>query len=401
MLIPRAAEETAIRLAKGYPIVVITGPRQSGKTTLARKVFAEKPYVSLEDLDQRQFAEEDPCGFLQQFPDGAVLDDAQRCPDLLPYLQTAVDRDGRTGLFVLTGSQQFNLLSGITQSLAGRAALVPLLPFTLGELQAAGRAPRKVDDLLFTGLYPPIYDRGLEPGVWYGNYVATYIERDVRQMINVRDLGTFQRFVRMCAARTGQLLNLSSLANDCGITHSTARAWLSVLEASHIVHLLPPHHRNFNKRLVKTPKLYFLDPGLAAWLLGVQSPSQLAIHAQRGALFESWVISELLKARYNRALASNLYFWRDRTGHEVDIVAEQGETLVPIEVKAGQTVTPDYLAGLERWRQVAGSAAGDPWLIYAGERRQDRRGIRVVPWQDLWRPGGVVDAVVIPCASCT
>lgn len=348
-----------------------------------KHVFSGKHYVSLEDLDQREFATEDPRGFLDQYPDGAVLDEAQRCPALFSYLQTRVDQDGRSGLFILTGSQQFHLLEGITQSLAGRVAMVPLLPFTLGELQAVNRAPDSVQELLLSGLYPPIHDRRLEPGIWYGNYVATYIERDVRQMLNVRDLDTFQRFVRMCAARTGQLVNLSALANDCGVTHNTAKAWLSVLEASYIIHLLPPHHRNFNKRLVKTPKLYFLDPGLAAWLLGIQNPAQLAIHPQRGALFETWVISELMKARYNRALASNLYFWRDRTGHEVDVLIEEGNTLIPVEIKAGQTITRDFFTGLEHWRNLAGNAAGQPWLIYGGEQTQTRSGCNVVPWQKI------------------
>lgn len=385
MFIPRAAEKALRSLAEGYPLVTVTGPRQSGKTTLVRRVFADKPYVSLEDLDQREFAAEDPRGFLAQFADGAVLDEVQRCPGLLSYLQTKVDQDGRRGLFILTGSQQFHLLEGITQSLAGRVAMVTLLPFSLGELQAVDRVPEGLEALLFQGFYPPIHDRGLDPGIWYGNYVATYIERDVRQMVNVRDLSAFHRFVRMCAARTGQLLNLSALAGDCGITHNTARAWLSVLEASHIVHLLPPHHRNFNKRLVKTPKLYFHDTGLAAWLSGIQDPDQLVIHPQRGALFETMVIGELLKARYNRALASNLYFWRDRAGHEVDVLIEQGDRLVPVEIKSGRTLTRDFFAGLEHWRHLAGEGAVRPWLVYGGEQSQTRQGCRVVPWRDLGR----------------
>lgn len=382
-MLPREAEPTIRRLADGYPVVAVTGPRQSGKTTLVRAMFASRPYVSLEDLDEREFAAQDPRGFLARFPDGAVLDEVQRAPGLFSYLQTRVDQERRNGLFILTGSQQFDLLSSITQTLAGRVALVPLLPFTLSELQAADRAPASLEELLFTGLYPPVHDRELEPGIWYANYVRTYVERDVRQMINVRDLSAFQRFVRMCAARTGQLLNLSALATDCGITHNTARAWLSVLEASYLVHLLQPHYRNFNKRLVKTPKLYFYDPGLAAWLLGVQTPSQLAVHPQRGALFETWVVSEMLKARFNRALASNLYFWQDRTGHEVDVVVEQGSTLIPVEVKSGQTVVADFFRGLDRWTEMAGDAGGRPWLVYAGDQRQSRSTVEVVPWRQV------------------
>ncbi len=361
-------------------MVAITGPRQSGKTTLARSAFAEKPYVSLEDLDERDFASQDPRGFLDRFPDGAVLDEVQRCPDLLSYLQTRVDEDGRTGLFVLTGSQQFDLLARMTQSLAGRVALVPLLPFSLQELQGADLAPESLEKLLFQGLYPPVHDRGLDPRIWYGNYVRTYLERDVRQMVHVRELSAFHRFLRMCAARIGQLLNLTSLGNDCGVSHNTVRSWLSVLEASYILHLLQPHHRNFNKRLVKTPKLYFYDPGLAAWLLGIESPEQLASHSQRGVLFETWVIGELLKGRFNRALASNLYFWRDRTGHEVDLVVDQGGRLVPVEIKSGKTLAADFFAGLARWRELAGDSAGQGWLVYGGDQRQRRAEIEVVPW---------------------
>jgi len=383
MLIPRDAETVVRKLAAGYPVVAITGPRQSGKTTLVRAMFAERPYLSMEDLDARDFALRDPRGFLAQFPDGAVLDEVQRAPELFSYLQTRVDEERRQGLFILTGSQQFDLLSSITQTLAGRVALVPLLPFTLGEVESAGQAPASLEELLFKGLYPPIHDRDLDPGIWYGNYVRTYVERDVRQMISVRDLSAFQRFIRMCAARTGQLLNLSSLAIDCGITHNTARAWLSVLEASYLVHLLQPHHRNFNKRLVKTPKLYFYDPGLAAWLLGVQTDAQLVTHPQRGALFETWVISELLKARFNRALSSNLYFWQDRSGYEVDAVIDQGETLIPVEVKSGQTIVPDFFRNLERWAAIAEDAGGRPWLVYGGDRRQSRSTVEVVPWKEI------------------
>ena len=389
MWIPRQARATVERLMEGYPVVAITGPRQSGKTTLVRAMFGDRPFVSLEDLDERSFATDDPRGFLARFPDGAVLDEVQRAPDLFSYLQTRVDQDRRMGLFVLTGSQQLNLLSGITQSLAGRVALVRLLPFTLGELQAAGRAPETVEELLFAGLYPPIHDRSLEPSIWFGNYVRTYVERDVRQMMNVRDLATFQRFLRLCAGRCGQLLNLSSLGNDCGVNHNTAKAWLSVLEASYIVYLLQPHHRSFDKRLVKTPKLYFYDPGLAAWLLGIQAPEQLATHPLRGGLFESWVVAELLKARFNRALEDDLYFWRDHAGHEVDVLLDRGTELVPVEVKSGQTVVRDFFTGLERWRRIAGEAAGPGWLVYGGEREQSRAGVQVVPWTGIGRLGEI------------
>lgn len=383
MLIPRHAQAAIEKLAAGYPVVAVTGPRQSGKTTLVRAMFGHLPYVSLEDLDALAFANDDPRGFLDRFPDGVVLDEVQRCPQLFSYLQVRVDEERRMGRYVLTGSQHFGLLATITQSLAGRVALVPLLPFTLGELQAAGKAPVRLEDLLFQGLYPPIHDRGLEPSIWYGNYVRSYLERDVRQLIAVRDLATFQRFLRMCAARSGRLVNLSSLGNDCGVTHNTARAWLSVLEASFVVHRLVPHHANFNKRLMKTPKLYFYDPGLAAWLLRVETPQQLATHALRGELFETWVVAELLKARFNLGRASHLAFWRDRSGLEVDVVAEHGGTLLPIEAKSGQTVTTDAFRNLERWLALAGDAAGRPTLVYGGEESQKRTWVDVVPWREI------------------
>jgi len=380
MYIPRSAEESLLSLAKGYPVLVLTGPRQSGKSTLVKKVFTERPYISLEDLDNREFAQTDPRGFLRQFPDGAVLDEVQRCPDLLSYLQTLVDHKGQPGQYILTGSQQFGLLSDISQSLAGRSALVSLLPFSLAELQNVHKKPDCLEDLLFKGLYPPVHDHDLQPEIWYGNYVQTYIERDVRQMINVRDLGTFHRFLRLCAGRVGQLVNLSSLANDCGITHNTAKSWLSVLEASYIIFLLAPHHRNFNKQIIKTPKLYFTDPGLACWLLGLQKAEQLQHHAYRGPLFETWVLSELLKCRYNKGLVSNLYFWRDKTGNEVDLLVDRGASLTPIEVKSGLTIASSFFRGLRYWTDLAGSESGQPYLVYAGDDQQKRSQATVFPW---------------------
>ena len=381
--IPRNAESRLQHFASGYPVVVVTGPRQSGKSTLVRHAFPEHRYVSLEDLDQREFADTDPRGFLNQFSEGAILDEVQRCPALFSYLQTRVDERQQPGEFILTGSQQFGLLSGITQSLAGRAALLTLLPMTYDELQRADKVSRNLDKILFDGAFPSIFDRGLEPHPWHGNYVRTYLERDVRQLIKVQDLGTFQRFLKLCAGRTGQLLNLSSLANDCGITHNTVKSWVSVLEASYIVHLLPPHHQNFSKRLVKTPKLYFLDTGLATWLLGIHNSEQLATHVQRGALFESWVISELLKARYNEGETSNLYFWRDRSGHEVDLLIDHGTHLSPLEIKSGQTINKDYFKGLEFLKKLAGETAGKAWLVYGGDSRQIRSDVSVLPWYEI------------------
>ena len=384
-LVVRNAGKILKKLARSYPALVLTGPRQSGKTTLAQTVFADKPYVSLEDPDMREFAISDPRGFLANYPKGAILDEVQRCPELFSYLQTRLDASKAMGQFILTGSQQFGLMSGITQSLAGRTAKLSLLPFSLQELQRAGKAPKALEELLFTGLYPPVHDRKLDPATWQANYVDTYVERDVRQLINVRDLSAFQRFVRMCAARTGQLLNLSQLASDCGITHNTAKAWISVLEASYIIHLLQPHHKNFNKRLVKSPKLYFYDTGLAAWLLNIRTPEQLATHAARGPLFETWVISELLKYRYHHGLGSNLYFWRDHKGHEVDLLMEQAETLVPVELKSGQTIASDFFDGLQKFQALAGSEATTGYLLYGGAASQKRGVAEVVAWLHIKR----------------
>jgi predicted AAA+ superfamily ATPase len=379
-MITRNAEQTICTLLRGFPIVTLTGPRQSGKTTLAKAVFSDRPYASLEDPDVRQAAQDDPRSFLERFPDGAVLDEVQRCPGLLSYLQTIVDADRRMGLFILTGSQQFGLMSGITQSLAGRTAFVELLPFSVTELMNADKLPASIDSMLLTGGYPPLYDRDVPPSAWFGAYVTTYIERDVRQLLKIQELETFQRFVRLCAGRTGQLLNLSSLATGTGITHNTAKAWISVLEASYLIHLVRPHHANFNKRLVKMPKLYFYDVGLVSWLLGIRTAEQMETHPLRGNLFETFVIAELVKSRFNHGERPNLYFWRDSNGNEVDVIAEQGTALMPIEIKSGKTVARDSFAGLGKWRVLAGDAAIDPVLIYGGNGEYSQSGIKVTGW---------------------
>lgn len=381
-MIPRDAEKTIRALLRGFPVITITGPRQSGKTTLAKNIFVNKPYASLEDPDVRLSAQDDPRAFLERFPNGAVLDEVQRCPDLLSYLQTTVDADGRMGLFILTGSQQFGLLSGITQSLAGRTAFMELLPFSISELEMAGKLPKSLDDMLIKGGYPPLYDRELQISSWFGAYVTAYIERDVRQVLKVQELETFQRFVRLCAGRTGQLLNLTSLASDCGITHNTAKSWISVLEASYILFQLRPHHANFNKRLIKAPKLYFYDAGLASWLLGIQTLQQLELHPLRGNIFETFIVSELMKSRLNRGERPNLYFWRDSNGNEVDVVIELGQRLMPVEIKSGKTVARDFFSGLEKWGAMAGDLSFSPTLIYGGAETYQHKGIRVTAWRD-------------------
>ena len=386
-MIRRRIETTVQRLREGFPIVGITGPRQSGKTTLARALFSEKPYVSLEDPDTRRYVESDPRGFLAQYSDGAVIDEAQRVPELFSYLQSHVDPDGRMGRYVLTGSQQFGLLAGITQSLAGRVGMVTLLPFSRDELDASGQAATSLETALFTGGYPPLYDRPVEPRDWFPQYITTYVERDVRQLIQIRDLSAFQTFVRMCAGRAGQILNLSGLADDCGITHNTAKAWISVLEASFLVFLLHPHHRNFNKRLIKSPKLYFTDTGLLTYLLGIDEPARLATHAMRGPIFENWIVAELMKGRFNRGLSSNLTFWRDRAGLEVDVIAERDGTLQPIEIKSGATIATDFFKGITAWCAISAECEGDsrlqPTLFYGGTERQLRSAVSVLPWSSV------------------
>ncbi len=376
-MIPRKLAEYAVSSFAKYPVITITGPRQSGKTTLARATFADKPYANLESPLIRQFAEEDPLGFLNQYPDGAVLDEIQRVPDLLSYIQVIVDEKRKNSLFVLTGSQQFELMRSISQSLAGRTALLRLLPLSLEELTPY--FDLGIDEMIYKGFYPRIYDQNIEPAQGYGDYFATYVERDLRQLINIRNLSLFQRFVRLCSGRCGQLLNLNSLANDTGISQATARQWMSALEASYIVFLLQPFHANIGKRLIKSPKIYFYDVGLAAWLCGIEHERQVATHPLRGNLFENLVIMEALKFRYNRGKRNNLFFYRDSNGNEVDLLFTRGQEILPIEIKAGQTVTSSYFKSLKKFHSLfRDQIPWPPLLVYAGDTEQHRSDVRVL-----------------------
>lgn len=397
----RRTLETKLRsAAKHFPVVTLTGPRQSGKTTLVKAVFPDHAYVSLEAPDQRRFALEDPRGFLGQFDSPVILDEAQRVPELFSFIQVLVDEHPDwTGRFILTGSQNFLLLASVSQSLAGRAAVLHLLPLSLCELtgrpplaiaslgKTVPKAPEKPQtdlmEALFAGFYPRIHDKHLPPREWLDSYYQTYLERDVRSLLNVGDMETFARFVRLAAGRCGQLLNLSGLAADSGVSHATARRWLSVLEASFIVTLLRPHHMNYGKRLIKSPKLYFLDTGLLCYLLGVRAPEELLLRAERGAVFESFVVAELYKNFVHRGEQPSLYFWRDAAGNEVDVVVELGAELLPVEIKSGQTVASDFFDGLFYWRDLSRGEGSPMALVYGGDQAFKRSGVVVYPWYVL------------------
>ncbi|HSR50259.1 MAG TPA: ATP-binding protein [Acidobacteriota bacterium] len=398
-MIRRTLRSALEQAAAQYPVVSLTGPRQSGKTTLVRAAFPDHDYRSLEDPDVREYALEDPRGFLGQFKGGAILDEVQRAPDLFSYIQTLADEEDAPGRFILSGSQNFLLLRSVSQSLAGRSAILHLLPFSLSELWARPPFPLRelgktiperrqgkavgLLEVLHRGFYPRIHDKDLDAGTWYGNYYQTYVERDVREIINVGDLEAFGRFVRLCAGRNGQLLNLTSLGNDCGVTHATVRRWISILEAGFLVVLLRPHHANFGKRLIKSPKLYFLDTGLLCYLLRIRSPQDLHIHSSRGAIFESFVVSELLKNALHQGREPDLHFWRDSAGNEIDAVLERGTHQVAIEIKSGQTIAKDFFSGLDHWRGLVGDPDAPAALVYGGDRSFQRRGFQVYSWSVL------------------
>ncbi|MFH1394910.1 MAG: ATP-binding protein [Candidatus Omnitrophota bacterium] len=382
MFIPRILKKDLIRLSKQYPVVTLTGPRQSGKTTLVKNIFPKKSYISLEDPDSRLIAENDPRRFFSRFPHGAIIDEIQRVPTLLSYIQTIVDNNNKTGMFILTGSAQFELLTNISQSLAGRTAIVKLLPFSHEEIKNI-TSNYGLNDILFTGFYPRIYDKKLNPSEALNFYVSTYLERDVRNLLNIKKLNQFETFLRLCAARTGQILNLSNLGNDCGINHNTASAWLSILEASYILFRVRPHFKNFSKRLIKSPKIYFYDVGLASYLLGIQQPSQIETHPLRGQLFETYIASELLKKRYNSVKENNLYYFRDNIGNEIDLVLDYGDKVLPIEIKSGMTFSDDMLKGLIFYNNLTKNFIAPPVLIYGGKKTFDYKNFSVTSYNNL------------------
>jgi predicted AAA+ superfamily ATPase len=367
-MIARTIQQKIENLASKFPIVTLTGPRQSGKSTLLRHAFPDYQYVSLENLDVRTFATEDPHGFLKTYPRHVIIDEAQRVPTLFSYIQTHVDEVDEPGLYILSGSHNFLLMETVNQSLAGRTAILKLLPFSHDEKVSGGILPSTIDEEIFYGGYPRIFDKNISPTDYYPFYLQTYVERDVRMMKNIGDLSAFIRFLKLCAGRIGQLLNLSSLANDCGISVPTASSWLSLLEASYICHLLRPDWNNFSKRLVKTPKLYFYDTGLACSLLDISSPSQLATHYLRGGLFENLVITNFLKRAWNKGYEADLRFWRDSQGNEVDLLLYDGSTHpTAYEIKSGATFNTDFFSGLTKWATLSDTPTTSLNVIYSGK----------------------------------
>ncbi len=378
----RTIEPVLRNLVRKYPVVTVSGPRQSGKTTLCRKVFPDKAYVNLEAPDERQFALDDPRGFLNTYQEGVILDEIQRTPDLLSYLQPMVDEDPTPGRFVLTGSQQFNVREALSQSLAGRTGILTLLPFDWDEVRPYLDLSN-VNSLLLHGFYPRLHDMQIHPAQAMGDYFETYVQRDVRQLMQIRHAGMFEKFVRLCAGRIGQLLNLQNLGNETGISHTTAREWISILEASYIIFQLPPWYANISKRLIKTPKIYFWDVGLAAYLLGLEEEKQVHRDPLRGNLFENMVVAEMFKQTYHTGVRPRLFFYRDSTGNEVDLVLERGHDLALIEVKSGQTVTKHFFQGLTRFSKVARERIRGGVVVYGGTKRQTRTDWEVWPIKDI------------------
>lgn len=386
-MIPRTLEPKLRALAGYYPIVVVTGPRQSGKTTLCRNTFSDKAYVSLEALDTREFAHTDPRGFLAEHSEGAIIDEIQQAPELLSYLQGEVDARPDPGRFILTGSQHFGLSDAIAQSLAGRCGILALLPPSLEELRRFPNAPEDLYTTLWQGAYPRIYDRNIPAHQWLADYTTTYVQRDVRQVINVGDLLAFSNFLKLCAGRTAQEINLSSLGSDAGISHNTVRAWLSILETSYLSHRLPAWHSNIRKQVVKAPELHFLDSGLVCYLLGIREPEQLRHHPLRGAIFESWVVSELYKTHVHHGEQPNMFHYREIRGLEIDLLIPHGDRLHAIEIKSAATVAQDFFKHFqylpERIKHTTLPSTIVNQIIYGGETSQQRSMAQLISWQNV------------------
>jgi predicted AAA+ superfamily ATPase len=382
-MIQRILGPYILAAAEKMPVVAVTGPRQSGKSTLVQAIFPTYTYLNLEDIEQRQFARDDPKGFLQTLGDKAIIDEVQHAPNLLSYIQVAVDRDKIPGQFIISGSQNLLLMESVSQSLAGRVAIFNLLPFSLEEISQTAFALPAYENYLLKGFYPRIYDLDLDPTTWLLDYIQTYVERDLRQIINVSDLGAFRQFLEICAGRIGQLVNFSDMGNLIGVSYQTVNKWLSVLQTSYIVHILRPYHQNFNKRIVKTPKLYFYDTGLACALLNLRTVEDLNRHFAKGALFENFIINEILKNRLNRNLYPKLYFWNAAGAHEIDLLLDQGGKLIPVEIKSGRTINPNFFDGLKYFQPLSGALQEESFLVYGGDEVQKRSLARVLSWKNL------------------
>ena len=381
-MIQRIAKVKLIDLASKFKAVAVTGARQTGKTTLVKQVFKSKPYVSLENPDMRNFALEDPRGFLQTYPNGAILDEVQRVPALFSYLQEVLDNSKVKGLFILSGSNNFLLQQTISQTLAGRVGYINLLPFSISELKKAKLLSTDDDTLMLKGFYPPIYDQEIPPADWCPNYIRTYIEKDVRQVKNITDLIVFERFIKLLAGRSGQELNNSALAVETGVDVKTIQSWIGILESSFIIYLLKPHHKNFNKTIVKRPKVYFYDSAIVCYLLGIRDNIQLQTHPLRGAIFEGMVVTELIKKRTNAGLPINLFYWRDKTGHEIDIIIDNAGKLLPIEIKSGKTINTEFFKNMDYWSDL--SKVKKSMVLYAGAQNQKRsNGRETLNWRSL------------------
>jgi predicted AAA+ superfamily ATPase len=386
-MIARTLTPKIIALAQNFQVITLTGPRQSGKTTLVKAAFPALPYVSLEEPDIRQIALTDPRGFLSNYPAGAILDEIQNTPDLFSYIQSIVDGNRQTQ-FVLTGSSNFLLMEKISQTLAGRTAVLHLLPFSFAELETSVPPFDQYESLIFKGQYPRIYDRAIAPTDFYPAYIQTYVERDVRMMKNIGDINSFIQFTQLCAGRTGQLLNYTSLASDAGISPNTAKAWLSILESSYILYRLQPYHRNFNKRLVKSPKLYFYDTGVACSLLGIRDENQVNLHYLKGALFENLILNEFIKRSFHRGENHLPYFWQDSQGKEIDCLLVDGENIIPIEFKSGKTIANSYFDNLKYWRQLTGMPEKQGFVVYGGEQSMQTSVGSFISWRQLERIPG-------------
>lgn len=382
-MIRRNLQDRLLGMASKFPFVLLTGPRQAGKSTLCKMAFPSYDYVSFSDLDIRSFAQEDPRGFIASYPRRTIIDEVQNVPSILSYLQTHCDSADEEGMYILTGSQNMQLMASVDETLAGRVGILSLLPFSHSELKDNALLPSSIDEEIFTGSYPRIFHKQIAPTDYYPSYIKTYVERDVRRIKAVGELSSFVRFIKLCAGRIGQLLNKSSLAVECGISEPTAASWLSILEQCYIIHFLRPDANNFSKRLVKSPKLYFYDTGLACSLLEISSAEQLSTHYLRGSLFENLVINELLKQRLNDGREARFSFWRDSNGNELDLLISEDSTQKAFGIKSGSTFNSEWLKGLKYWRKLSGADVSQLSLVYQGKQRLLSSYATIIPWAEL------------------